>query len=77
MPLKQFRTLKDVIKGADVFRFVSKMFISGDGKIYGKKSNHVTCANPDPEIKPELVDEVRSDAMVATGRSDYLIKLTI
>ena len=29
------------------------------------------CANPDPEIKPELVDEVRSDAIVATGRSDY------
>ena len=29
------------------------------------------CANPDPEIKPELIDEVRSDAIVATGRSDY------
>ena len=29
------------------------------------------CANPDPEIKPELVEEVRSDAIVATGRSDY------
>ena len=28
-------------------------------------------ANPDPEIKPELVEEVRSDAIVATGRSDY------
>ena len=29
------------------------------------------CANPDPEIKPELIDEVRPDAIVATGRSDY------
>ena len=29
------------------------------------------CANPDPEIKPELIEEVRSDAIVATGRSDY------
>ena len=29
------------------------------------------CANPDPEIKPELVHEIRNDAIVATGRSDY------
>ena len=28
-------------------------------------------ANPDPEIKPELVHEVRDDAIMATGRSDY------
>ena len=35
------------------------------------------CANPDPEIKPELIDEVRSDAIVATGRSDYPNQLII
>ena len=29
------------------------------------------CANPDPEINPEDVNEVRDDAIVATGRSDY------
>ena len=29
------------------------------------------CANPDPEIKPEEVAEVRNDAIMATGRSDY------
>ena len=29
------------------------------------------CANPDPEIKPESIYEVRTDAIVATGRSDY------
>ena len=29
------------------------------------------CANPDPEITPEEVEEVRSDAIIATGRSDY------
>ena len=29
------------------------------------------CANPDPEIKPEKIEEVRSDAIIATGRSDY------
>jgi malic enzyme len=28
-------------------------------------------ANPDPEITPEEVSEVRDDAIVATGRSDY------
>ena len=29
------------------------------------------CANPDPEITPEEIEEVRNDAIVATGRSDY------
>ena len=29
------------------------------------------CANPEPEIRPEKVLEVRSDAIIATGRSDY------
>ena len=29
------------------------------------------CANPDPEITPEEVQEVRNDAIIATGRSDY------
>merc|ERR1712185_417878 len=29
------------------------------------------CANPDPEITPEDVEDVRDDAIIATGRSDY------
>ena len=29
------------------------------------------CANPDPEITPEEIEEVRDDAIIATGRSDY------
>ena len=29
------------------------------------------CANPDPEITPEEIMEVRDDAIIATGRSDY------
>merc|ERR1712086_993206 len=29
------------------------------------------CANPDPEIIPEEIQEVRDDAIIATGRSDY------
>ena len=28
-------------------------------------------ANPDPEITPEEVKEVRDDVIMATGRSDY------
>ena len=28
-------------------------------------------ANPEPEILPEMVREVRPDAIIATGRSDY------
>ena len=40
-------------------------------KSMAKKSIIFACANPDPEIKPELVHEIRNDAIVATGRSDY------
>ena len=29
------------------------------------------CSNPDPEIKPELAQQARSDLIMATGRSDY------
>jgi malate dehydrogenase (oxaloacetate-decarboxylating)(NADP+) len=29
------------------------------------------CANPDPEILPELIEQTRNDAIIATGRSDY------
>ena len=28
-------------------------------------------ANPNPEIRPELAKEIRDDAIIATGRSDY------
>ena len=28
-------------------------------------------ANPEPEIRPEQVYEIRDDAIIATGRSDY------
>ena len=37
----------------------------------GKNPIIFACANPDPEIKPEEVAEVRNDAIMATGRSDY------
>ena len=69
----KLRTLKDSIKGADVFLGLSaKNVLTGEMvKSMAKNPIIFACANPDPEIKPELVDEIRSDAIVATGRSDY------
>ncbi len=67
------RTLKDAIKNADVFLGLSaKGALTKDMvKSMGKNPIIFACANPDPEITPEEVEEVRDDAIVATGRSDY------
>ena len=67
------RTLDDAIKDADVFLGLSaKGALSKDMvKKMAKNPIIFACANPDPEITPEEVEEVRTDAIVATGRSDY------
>ncbi len=67
------RTLSQAIKNADVFLGLSaKGALSKEMvKKMSKKPIIFACANPDPEITPEEVEEVRSDAIVATGRSDY------
>ncbi len=69
----KLRTLNDAIKGADVFLGLSAKNVLTQEMVKSMAKNPIifACANPDPEIKPELVDEVRSDAIVATGRSDY------
>ena len=69
----QLRTLEDAMKGADVFLGLSAKDVVTKEMIKSMSKNPIifACANPDPEIKPELIDEVRSDAIVATGRSDY------
>ena len=69
----EHRTLADAINNADVFLGLSaKGALTKDMvKKMGKNPIIFACANPDPEIKPEEVAEVRSDAIVATGRSDY------
>ena len=69
----KLRNLKDAIKGADVFLGLSVKNVLTQEMVKSMAKNPIifACANPDPEIKPELVDEVRSDAIVATGRSDY------
>jgi malate dehydrogenase (oxaloacetate-decarboxylating)(NADP+) len=44
---------------------------AGDGGADGARPLIMALANPNPEIKPEDVKAVRSDAIIATGRSDY------
>src|SRR3954466_862942 len=67
------RTIADALNGADVFvglsvagaitaEMVAKM---------AKKPIVFALANPEPEILPDQVRAVRSDAVIATGRSDY------
>ena len=67
------RTLADAIKGADIFLGLSvKGAVTGEMvKTMGKKPIIFAMANPDPEITPEEVRAVRTDAIIATGRSDY------
>ncbi len=69
----KLRTLKDAIKGADVFLGLSvKGALKKEMvKTMAKKPIIFACANPDPEITPEEISKVRKDAIVATGRSDY------
>ena len=69
----KLRTLKEAINGADIFLGLSAKNVLTKEMVKSMAKNPIifACANPDPEIKPELVDEVRSDAIVATGRSDY------
>ncbi|MSP49695.1 MAG: NADP-dependent malic enzyme [Alphaproteobacteria bacterium] len=67
------RSLEDAMKGADVvFGLSAKGAISqAMVKSMAAKPIIFAMANPDPEITPEDVRAVRSDAIVATGRSDY------
>ena len=67
------RTLNDTIKGADVFLGLSSAGVLKKEMVKKMAKNPIifACANPDPEITPEEVEEVRSDAIIATGRSDY------
>ncbi|MEP2828577.1 NADP-dependent malic enzyme [Parvibaculum sp.] len=67
------RTLEEAMQGADVF-----LGLSAKGAINQKmvasmadKPIIFAMANPDPEITPEEVAQVRDDAIMATGRSDY------
>jgi malate dehydrogenase (oxaloacetate-decarboxylating)(NADP+) len=67
------RTLEEAMVGADVF-----LGVSVKGAVTAKMVESMgpdpvifAMANPDPEITPEEAHEIREDAIVATGRSDY------
>lgn len=67
------RTLAEAIRGADVFLGVSAKGALDRDMLMSMAENPIifAMANPDPEITPEEAHEVRKDAIVATGRSDY------
>lgn len=67
------RTLKEAMENADVFIGVSGARLVSKDMIKSMSQRPVVFAlsNPDPEILPEEVMQVRDDVILATGRSDY------
>ncbi|HSS28017.1 MAG TPA: NADP-dependent malic enzyme [Usitatibacter sp.] len=67
------RKLAEVIEGADVFLGLSAGGVLKPEMVkkMAAKPLILALANPEPEILPEKVKEVRDDAVIATGRSDY------
>ncbi len=67
------RTLADAMAGADVFVGLSVRGLVSKEMVASMAPDPIifALANPDPEILPEEVAEVRDDAIMATGRSDY------
>ena len=70
---KGHRTLADAVQGADVFYGLSVANVLTPEMVKSMADDPIifAMANPDPEIKPELAREARSDVIIATGRSDY------
>ena len=68
------RTLEEAMKGADVFLGLSVKGAVTPAMVKSMAAKPIifAMANPDPEVTPEEVQAVRSDAIVATGRSDYV-----
>ncbi|ASM73952.1 MULTISPECIES: NADP-dependent malic enzyme [Roseobacteraceae] len=69
----ELRTLEEAMVNCDVFLGVSAKGAVTPKMVASMADNPVifAMANPDPEITPEEAHEVRVDAIVATGRSDY------
>ena len=69
----ELRTLDEAMVGADVFLGVSVKGAVTPEMVASMAPDPVifAMANPDPEITPEEAHEIRPDAIVATGRSDY------
>ncbi|MET3578519.1 malate dehydrogenase (oxaloacetate-decarboxylating)(NADP+) [Mesorhizobium robiniae] len=67
------RSLAEALEGADVFLGLSAKGALTTRMVQSMAKNPIifAMANPDPEITPEEVAEIRTDAIMATGRSDY------
>jgi malate dehydrogenase (oxaloacetate-decarboxylating)(NADP+) len=67
------RTLAEALVGADVFYGLSVKGALTPAMVMSMAPKPIifAMANPDPEILPEEVYAIRTDAIVATGRSDY------
>ncbi|MAE95337.1 MAG: hypothetical protein CL910_11805 [Deltaproteobacteria bacterium] len=67
------RTLEDAMRGADVFVGLSQAGLVTPDMVKSMAADPIifAMANPDPEISPPAVAAVRTDAIIATGRSDY------
>ncbi|MFG1495076.1 malic enzyme-like NAD(P)-binding protein [Saccharospirillum sp. HFRX-1] len=72
-PVTEARTLDDAIDGADIFLGLSGPDMLSAEQLKKMAPNPIVfaCANPDPEIRPELALATRDDLVMATGRSDY------
>ncbi|MGY8884230.1 MAG: malic enzyme-like NAD(P)-binding protein, partial [Flavobacteriales bacterium] len=70
---KQYNSLADAMKGADVFLGLSKGGLVDGNMIKGMAENPIVfaLANPDPEISYTEAIEAREDIIMATGRSDH------
>ncbi len=68
-----FRTLEEAAAGADVLFGLSVKGAFTSEMVASMAPNPIifAMANPDPEITPEAAHAVRSDVIMATGRSDY------
>lgn len=71
--LTDARTMEEALDGADVFLGLSGANLLAPELLEKMAPNPVVfaCSNPDPEIKPDIAKAVRSDLIMATGRSDY------
>ncbi len=68
-----YRTLQEAMRDSHVFIGLSKGNILTTEMVLSMSDNPIifAIANPEPEILPEKVKEIRNDAIIATGRSDY------
>jgi len=70
---KEFASLGDAMKGADVFLGLSVGGVVSKEMVKGMAKNPIVfaMANPDPEISYDDAVSVRDDIVMATGRSDF------